>query len=121
MEDADVLRGYTISVNWAALGYSGVVYLSFTFATGANVANIVRQLRDIPELVELGVVTGNFDLIARFRIQNHGHLQKLILDRIWPIPGVERVETFLGLGDVVQERTEITLPKLLAQLDKPDY
>ena len=52
----------------------------------------------------LVVVTGSFDMIARFRIRDHAHLQALLLDRIWPIRGLQRIETFLGLGEIVRER-----------------
>ena len=57
-----------------------------------------------PDQGELVVVTGSFDMIARFRIRDHAHLQALLLDRIWPIRGLQRIETFLSLGEVIRER-----------------
>ena len=29
---------------------------------------------------------------------------RVLLDRIWPIRGLQRIETFLGLGELVRER-----------------
>lgn len=105
LERQGLVRGYTTVVDWAALGYPGLVYIPMTLTTDADVAEIVGALRSIPELTELVVVTGSYDLFARFRIRDHSHLQRLLLDRIWPIRGLQRIETFLGLGEIVRERT----------------
>lgn len=105
LERQRVIRGYTTVVDWSALGYAGLVYIPMTLATDAVLSEILTELRAIPELTELVVVTGSFDMIARFRIRDHAHLQVLLLDRIWPIRGLQRIETFLSLGEVVRERS----------------
>ncbi|MDN3495415.1 Lrp/AsnC family transcriptional regulator [Planococcus sp. APC 4015] len=105
LERQGVIRGYTTVVDWSALGYPGLVYIPMTLATDAVLSEILTELRAIPELTELIVVTGSFDMIARFRIRDHAHLQVLLLDRIWPIRGLQRIETFLSLGEVVRERS----------------
>lgn len=45
-------------------------------------------------------MTGGYDLMARFRLRDHAHLQELLLDRLYPIPGLRRFETFLSLGEI---------------------
>ncbi|MFD1338063.1 Lrp/AsnC family transcriptional regulator [Microbacterium lemovicicum] len=109
LERQGLIRGYTTVVDWSALGYPGLVYIPITLATDADLGEILRELRDIAELTELVVVTGSYDMIARFRIKDHAHLQALLLDRIWPIRGLQRIETFLSLGEVVRERTAFDL------------
>jgi DNA-binding Lrp family transcriptional regulator len=104
LERQRVIRGYTTIVDWSALGYPGLVYIPMTLATDAVLSDILTELRGIAELTELVVVTGSYDMIARFRIRDHAHLQALLLDRIWPIRGLQRIETFLGLGEIVRER-----------------
>ncbi|MEV8358173.1 Lrp/AsnC family transcriptional regulator [Microbacterium sp. NPDC076895] len=109
LERQGLITGYTTVVDWAALGYPGIVYIPMTLATDADVQGIVSALRDLPELSDLTVVTGSYDLMARFRIRDHAHLQRLLLDRIWPIRGLQRIETFLGIGEIVRTRTPATL------------
>ncbi|TXK19847.1 Lrp/AsnC family transcriptional regulator [Homoserinibacter sp. GY 40078] len=104
LERQGLVRGYTAIVDWSALGYPGLVYIPMTLTTDAQVPDVVGRLRDIPELTELVIVTGSYDLVARFRIRDHAHLQRLLLDRIWPIRGLQRIETLLGLGELVAER-----------------
>jgi Lrp/AsnC family transcriptional regulator, leucine-responsive regulatory protein len=103
LERQGVIRGYTTVVDWAAVGYPGVVYVPMALATDAELGEILSELRDIAELTDLVVVTGSYDMIAQFRIRDHAHLQALLLDRIWPIRGLQRIETFLSLGDVVRK------------------
>lgn len=105
LERQGLIRGYTTVVDWSALGYPGLVYIPMTLSADADLTEILRELRAIAELTELVVVTGSYDMIARFRIRDHAHLQTLLLDRIWPIRGLQRIETFLSLGEVVRERS----------------
>jgi len=105
LERQQLIRGYTTIVDWSALGYPGLVYIPMTLSTDADLGEILTELRAIAELTELVVVTGSYDMIARFRIKDHAHLQALLLDRIWPIRGLKRIETFLSLGEVVRERS----------------
>jgi len=99
LERLGVIRGYTVDVDWAALGYSMSVYIPITAAPGADLGAIIERLVELPELEDVEIVTGQWDLIAQFRLRDHAHLQSILLVQIWQIPGVQRVETFLGLGN----------------------
>lgn len=116
LERLGVIGGYTVSVDWAALGYPMMVYISMSIAPGADLSQILRELQGIDELEELVVVTGSYDLIARFRLRDHPNLQTLLLEQLWQIDGLQRVETFLSLGAV---RGTNALERLLSPVD-PD-
>lgn len=98
LERLGVVRGYTIEIDWAALGYPMTVYIPMTAAPGADLPVVIDTLRQMPELDDVHIVTGQWDLIARFRLRDHAHLQEVLLVQIWQIAGISRVETFLGLG-----------------------
>ncbi len=100
LERLGVIRGYTVSVDWATLGLPVEVHIPIIIAPGADLERIVSDLKDIPELASLDVVTGVYDLMTRFRLKDHLHLQRLLLEKIWPIDGLQRIETFLSLGSV---------------------
>ncbi len=104
LERLGVVRGYSAVLDWSALGYPGIVFMPIRLATDVDLAAVLDALRAIPELTDLVVVTGGYDLVARFRLRDHEHLQQLLLDRIWPIRGLKRIETILGLGEIVRER-----------------
>ncbi len=100
LERIGVIRGYTIDVDWGALGVPVLVYIPITIAPGTDLETVLDDLRQVPELEELTVVTGGYDLIARFRMRDHTHLQETLLDRLYPIRGLQRFETFLSLGEI---------------------
>jgi Lrp/AsnC family transcriptional regulator, leucine-responsive regulatory protein len=102
LERAGVIRRYGIEVNWSALGYPVVVYIAVTAGPGVDLGRIVEGLRDLPEVQDMSIVTGALDLLVRLRVRDHVHLRELMLSSIFQIPGVQRTETFLSLGDVEQ-------------------
>lgn len=116
LERSGVIRGYTVSVDWAALGFPVLAYIPISIAPGADLAQILADLREVPEVEELVAVTGAYDLIARLRLRDHAHLQEVLLESLWQIDGLQRIETFLSLGEV---RGASLLERLLAD-DEPD-
>jgi Lrp/AsnC family leucine-responsive transcriptional regulator len=98
LERAGVIRGYTVDINWAALGCS-VVYLTVAATPGAA-PGVLRGLYAIPEVEDVVVITGSFDMLARLRVRDHEHLRRVLMSEIWKIDGLQRTETFLGLGEM---------------------
>jgi Lrp/AsnC family leucine-responsive transcriptional regulator len=98
MERARVIKRHTIEVDWAVLGYGMVIVIPIRITEIGNVATVIAELRAIPELIELILLTGTYDMIARFRVKDSAHLQRLLLERVWHISGLQRVETMLSLG-----------------------
>lgn len=98
LERAGVIRGYTVEVDWTALGYGTGVYLTVTANTDRG--GILSALYAIPEVEGIAVVTGSMDLLARLRVRDHEHLRQLLFERVWTIEGVERTETFLCLAEM---------------------
>lgn len=112
LERLGVITGYRVSVDWDAVGLPMLVYIPMLIAPGADLAALVEELLEIRELEDLVTLTGNYDLMARLRLRDQQHLQEVLLDRLWPISGLQRVETFLSLGELVQ--TDDLLARMLA-------
>ncbi len=101
MERLGVIKGYGVEVDWDRLGFDVVVYMPITLESGGDLGPTLEAFRQIPELEELTVITGQYDLLARFRLSNHAHLRELLMDRLWQIPNVLRIETMLSLGNLL--------------------
>jgi Lrp/AsnC family leucine-responsive transcriptional regulator len=112
LERLGVITGYRVSVDWDAVGLPMLVFIPMLIAPGADLAALVEELLEIRELEDLVTLTGNYDLMARLRLRDQQHLQEVLLDRLWPISGLQRVETFLSLGELVQ--TDDLLARMLA-------
>lgn len=99
LERLGVIQGYTVRIDWSALGFERVV-LAVTAGQGADQAAILEALQRLREVEEVIVVTGSMDMLARLRVRDHAHLREVLLSEIWRIEGVQRTETFLGLAEM---------------------
>src|SRR6195952_5910715 len=97
-ERTGVIKQYSVAIDWSRLGLGVVAVVNLTLRPGQSRQEVLDALSEIVELEQLTIVTGRFDLIARFRISDQTHLRELILDRVPALPGILRTETLLGLG-----------------------
>ncbi|MCU1482381.1 MAG: transcriptional regulator, AsnC family [Subtercola sp.] len=97
-ERTGVVKQYSVAIDWSKLGLGVVAVVNLTLRPGQDRQTVLDALTEMVELEQLTVVTGRFDLMARFRVCDQGHLRELILDRVPSLPGVLRTETLLGLG-----------------------
>lgn len=102
-EREGVIKRYSVQVDWDRLGFDVVVYMPITVESGHDLEPTLEAFRGIPELEELTVVTGQYDLLAKFRLSDQRHLRELLLDRVWQIPHISRVETVLSLGTLTTD------------------
>lgn len=102
LERLGVIRGYTVRLGWAALGYV-TVFLAVTAIQGADQGSILQALRRLPEVEEVIVITGSMDMLARLRVRDHAHLRQVLLSEIWRMNGVQRTETFVGLAEMPEK------------------
>lgn len=115
LERAGAIRGYRVDLDWSALGYPVVVYMAVTAGPGMDLSEIIRAIRGLPEAQDMSVVTGAFDLLVRLRVRDHTHLRELLLNAIFPIPGVQRTETFLSLADAEPDNFAAALLEQMSQ------
>ncbi|MDQ1695994.1 MAG: Lrp/AsnC family transcriptional regulator, leucine-responsive regulatory protein [Frankiaceae bacterium] len=115
LERAGVIRGYTVSIDWAVLGYV-TCYLAVSATQGAEQGLVMEALHRLPEVEDVIVITGALDMLARVRVRDHGHLRRLLLEHVWQIEGVQRTETFLSLAEMPSKDLTTTL---LATADVP--
>jgi Lrp/AsnC family transcriptional regulator, leucine-responsive regulatory protein len=99
LERLGVIRGYTVSIDWSALGFV-TCYLAVSALQGADQGSVMAALHRLPEVEEVIVITGSLDMLARVRVRDHTHLRQLLLEHVWQIDGVQRTETFLSLAEM---------------------
>ncbi|MFK0009065.1 Lrp/AsnC family transcriptional regulator [Paenarthrobacter sp. NPDC090520] len=100
LERSGVITGYSAQINWTAVGFTETVFLSVTASEGSDVAAMMSQLWEIPEVEDVNMVTGNLDLLVRIRVRDNNHLRTLLLDRIWQIPGTQGTSTMTTVAEM---------------------
>jgi Lrp/AsnC family leucine-responsive transcriptional regulator len=109
LERVGLIRGYRADVDHSLLGYALVVYVGVVAVQGGDQPAVVRALRELPEVEDVHVVTGPKDLLVRLRLRDHEHLKTVLFDRIWSLPGIQRTETYISLGQMEPKDSDSAL------------
>jgi len=91
---AGVVKGFTVLLDPIALGYSvtALVHVRVELA-GAGVESTVNALAKIPEVEEVHLITGEYDLVVKVRARDTVHLQEVLLQKLHKVPGFVRSAT----------------------------
>lgn len=67
------------------------------FIDGANAEKAAKLIAAFPEVSDVGMVSGEFDLIVQIYCRDSEHLSTFINESLRTTPGVSRTQTFLVL------------------------
>ena len=77
------------------------------FGRAIDNARAVRQLKDIPEVIECHYTTGNWSVLIKILCKNNEDLMNLLNKKIQAIDGVSRTETFISLDQQIDRQIKI--------------
>ncbi|MCB0637335.1 MAG: Lrp/AsnC ligand binding domain-containing protein, partial [Lewinella sp.] len=68
---------------------------------------VADQLGQIPEIVSVHYTTGVYSIFAKIICRDTNHLRDVLHDKIQPIGGIQRTETFISLQESVNRPIHI--------------
>jgi Lrp/AsnC family transcriptional regulator, leucine-responsive regulatory protein len=113
LERHGVISGYGVRLDYGTLGYQTTVYLTITAMQGYEQGVIMDELAALPEVDEVRLMTGAFDMLVRLRVRDDSHLRQLLMNRIWQIAGIQRTETSITIAEM---KPKNTAEELLAEM-----
>ena len=102
-----VITGSGYHVNPKVLGYNTCTYIGVSLEKGSMYRDVVKQLEEIPEVVECHYTTGPYSMIIKVFAQDNQHLMELLNDKIQHIPGVTETETLISLEQSMNRQINI--------------
>jgi DNA-binding Lrp family transcriptional regulator len=57
-------------------------------------------VQEMPEVLECFHITGEFDYLLKVILRNRSHLEKFLLDKLTPVPGMDKIRTSLVLREI---------------------
>ena len=95
----DVITGFTAQLNAqrAGLGTSAYVMLGIDQNAWRDIS---RELREIPYVEHVALVTGDFDVLVLVRAPDNIALRQVVLGSIQAVPGVRSSRTWLVFDEV---------------------
>jgi DNA-binding Lrp family transcriptional regulator len=99
MERSGVIRGYTAIVEPALVGRPLGFVVGLQIAQGTPLDGILEELVAIPEIDEVLVVTGRWDLMVIGRVADPAQLNELLTKVLWQSPSFRHSETMVVVDD----------------------
>lgn len=107
LEKSGLLAGSSFVVDPKVLGYRTMAFIGVYLDNTKNNARIIRQLGDIPEVIECHYTTGNWSLLTKILCKNNEDLMNVLNKKIQAIDGVSRTETFISLDQQIDRQIKI--------------
>ncbi len=116
LERGGFIRKYAALVDRDKMGFDllCLVHVNLQLHQPGHVESFRAAVRDMPEVLECHHVTGEFDYLLKVVSRNREDLERFVVGRLTPIPGVARIHTSVVLREV---KSTTSLP--LARLEPP--
>jgi len=110
LEDAGLIDRYVALVNQAKAGVPGnvFVFIALNREVDSELAAFEEAVRDLPEVMECFLMTGEFDYLLRVVVADMADYERLHRDSLTRLPGVARVNSSVAIR-TVQKKTELPL------------
>jgi Lrp/AsnC family transcriptional regulator, leucine-responsive regulatory protein len=102
LERDGLIRAYVALVDRERAGFDLLCFVSVSLQLHRPtlVASFPRRVAEMPEVLECHHVTGESDYLLKVAVRGRRELERFIVDRLTPIPGVARVQTSLVLREL---------------------
>jgi DNA-binding Lrp family transcriptional regulator len=110
LEEAGYIDRYAALVNQARAGLPGNVFVHIGLhrEEQSELAAFEEAVRDIPEVMECYLMTGEFDYLLRVVVADMADFERLHKEALTRLPGVARVNSSVAIR-TVQRKTELPL------------
>jgi Lrp/AsnC family transcriptional regulator, leucine-responsive regulatory protein len=115
LEAAGVIRRYVALADPAALGLGLNVFISISLKEQSreSLAEFERRIGEQEEVMECYLMTGDSDYLVRVALPDIAALERFVLNRLTPIPGIEKIRSSFALKQV-RYKTALPLPSARA-------
>ena len=110
LEESGMIDRYVALVSQAAAGWPGnvLVHIGLHREEERELAAFEEAVRDIPEVMECYLMTGEFDYLLRVVVADMADFERLHKEALTRLPGVARVNSSVAIR-TVQKKTELPL------------
>ena len=106
MEDADIIRGSSLNLDYEKLGYSFIVYVGILLEKTEKTKYVIDQLNAIPNVTVAHVTTGKYNIFCKLRAKDTSHAKEIIFS-IDDIDGINRTESMISLEESINDKKRL--------------
>ncbi len=110
LEDSGYIDHYVALVNPSRVGLGGsiLVHIGLHREEESELAAFEAAVRNIPEVMECYLMTGEFDYLLRVVVADMADFERIHKEALTRLPGVARVNSSVAIR-TVQKKTELPL------------
>lgn len=101
MENMGIVKRHQLVVNHEHLGYDVTAFLGIYLQQSSLYDTVAEALKKIPEVIELNYTTGTYSMFVKIICKDTNHLKEVLHDKVQPIKGIQRTETFISLEETI--------------------
>ena len=92
-----VVKGSQLIIDPVVIGYDICAFIGIFLDKGSTYSDVRKQMMNIQEIVDLQYTTGVYSIFAKVLCRDTNHLREVLNEKIQPIQGIQRTETFIAL------------------------
>jgi Lrp/AsnC family leucine-responsive transcriptional regulator len=102
LEERGVITGYAARVDAEQAGFDLLCLISIGIQLHHQdaVARIRKALAELPEVLECHHLTGQYDYLLKVVLPDRRALERFVVDKLTPLPGIARIQTSVVLAVV---------------------
>ncbi len=100
MREQGIIEGYTVRLNYAKLGQPLTAYVLLKAVNQADQNELLEYISKIPQVCEVAMVTGDFDLMLKARAGDMEELRKIVLANLRMHRGIGESITMISYRTV---------------------
>lgn len=106
MEDAGIITGSSLQVDYKKLGYSFIAYVGVFIFKTSQTQFVLERISHIPFVTVAHVTTGKFNIFCKIRARDTAHAKDIIYE-IDDIEGVSRTETMISMEESINDKKRL--------------
>ena len=106
MEDAGIIKGSSLNLDYEKLGYSFIAYVGIFLEKNSTTKQSLINLENIPFVTVAHITTGKFNVFCKVRARDTKHAKDIIF-MIDDISGVLRTETMISLEESINDKKRL--------------
>ncbi|MFQ5837468.1 MAG: Lrp/AsnC family transcriptional regulator [Thermoplasmata archaeon] len=105
MRREGIIRKFTVLKDYSRLGQGMTTFVFVRYQPNPEVSQrrLANELAKFPEILEVHLITGDWDILLKVRTGTLEDVGRLVLDKLRSMKGVERTLTSSSLATVKEE------------------
>ncbi len=107
LDEMGVILGSRLEVDPKMLGFDVCALVGIRVSDPSHYQTTVETLKGIPEIVECHFITGEYNMMLKVYCLDNEHLMRTLFEKILPIDGVLKTETFISLVESFNRQIDV--------------